>query len=130
VVVEQAFVNALHGGLQPTDRFLGGETFGELLARVWPCFQELLAERDWQHMLIVAHGVVNLTLLSQILGAGLAGLGTLEQENGCINLLDVEDSGRCLVQTLNFTPLNPLKAGMRMTTMERLYLQYRRFRNG
>jgi broad specificity phosphatase PhoE len=130
LAVEQAFVSALHGGLQPTDRFLGGETFGALLARVWPCFQELLAERDWQQLLIVAHGVVNLTLLSQVLGARLAGLGALEQENGCINLLDVEDSGRCLVQALNFTPLNPLKAGMQMTTMERLYLQYRRFRNG
>jgi probable phosphoglycerate mutase len=126
--VEQAFVNALHGGLTPGDRFLGGETFGALLGRVWPCFQGLLAEQGWRHLLVVAHGVVNLTLLSQVLGAGLAGLGALEQENGCINILDVEDSGRCLVQTLNFTPLNPLKAGMQMTTMERLYLQYRQFR--
>ena len=124
--LEQAFVNALHGELQLSDRFLGGETFSSLLLRVWPCFQGLLAEPDWEHLLIVAHGVVNLTLLSHILGAGLAGLGTLEQENGCINVLDVEATGRCLLQLLNYTPLNPLKLGMQLTTMERLYLQYRR----
>ena len=44
LVVEEAFVNALHGGLTPEDRFLGGETFGSLLGRVWPSFQGLLAE--------------------------------------------------------------------------------------
>jgi phosphoserine phosphatase len=124
--VERAFAGALHSGLRPTDRFLGGETFESLAHRVEPCFQQLLAEPGWKHMLIVAHGVVNLHLLSHILGAGLGGLGTLEQENGCINILDVEPDGRCLVQTLNYTPLNPLKVATQLTTMERLYLQYRR----
>jgi broad specificity phosphatase PhoE len=126
--VEQAFLNALHPMVQRDSRFLGGETFGSLVERVWPCFQQLLAERDWQHLLVVAHGVVNITLLSHVLGAGLAGIGTVEQDNGCINILDVEDSGRCLVRLLNHSPLNPLKVGAVMTSMERLYVQYTRGR--
>jgi probable phosphoglycerate mutase len=123
---ERAFVQALHPELKPSDSFLGGETFESLQRRVWPCFQQLLEEPGWKQMLIVAHGVVNLTLLSWVLGAEWKGLGTLEQENGCINILDVEPDGRCLVQAVNVTPLNPLKVGTQLTTMERLYLQYRR----
>jgi broad specificity phosphatase PhoE len=130
--VERAFAGALHPGLQPGDRFLGGETFESLARRVVPCFQQLLAEPAWNQLLIVAHGVVNLMLLSTILGAGLRAMGTLEQENGCINILDVEPDGRCLIQALNFTPLDPIKANegsqCQMTTMERLYVQYRRSR--
>jgi len=125
---ERAFVLALHPGLKPDDRFLGGETFEALHGRVWPCFQQLLEQPGWKQMLIVAHGVVNLTLLCWMLGAEWKGLGTLEQENGCINIVDIDPDGRFLVQAVNFTPLNPLKVGMQLTTMERLYLQYRRYR--
>lgn len=123
---EHAFVRALHPELKPDDRFLGGETFGSLQQRVWLCLQQLLAEAGWKHLLLVAHGVVNLTILSWMLGAEWKGLGTLEQENGCINVIDVDPDGRFLVQAVNVTPLNPLKVGMQLTTMERLYLQYRR----
>ncbi len=124
---ERAFVGALHPELRPDERFLSGETFESLHRRAWPCFQHLLQEAGWQQMLIVAHGVVNLMLLSWILGAEWRGLGTLEQENGCLNILDVEPTGRCLVQAVNVTPLDPLKVGTHLTTMERLYLQYCRW---
>jgi broad specificity phosphatase PhoE len=128
--VERAFVGALHTGLGPDDRFLGGETFASLAARVEPCFRQLLAEPGWNQMLVVAHGAVNLLLLSTALGAGLGTMAVLEQENGCINILDAEPDGRCLVRAVNCTPLNPLKVGVRLTTMEGLYAQYRRYNGG
>jgi probable phosphoglycerate mutase len=128
LAVEQAFLGALTHDLRGTDRFLGGETFGSLLERVRPCFQAILADRTWQNLLLVAHGVVNRVLLSGILGAGLFALGGLEQDAGCINVIDVDDAGRCLIRLLNYTPLNALKAGMELTTLEKLYLQFRRGR--
>jgi probable phosphoglycerate mutase len=124
--VERAFLGGLDAGLDPATRFLGGETFGALGERVGPCFDRILVEPGWRHLLIVAHGVVNRTLLCRVLRAGLAGLGGLEQDAGCINVLDVDDAGRCLVRLVNHTPGNAMKLGMELTTLERLYLQYLR----
>jgi probable phosphoglycerate mutase len=123
--VERALLGALPGDLGPLDRFLDGETFGAFAARVWGCFQGVLAERGWQHLLIVGHNIVNRLLLCQVLGAGLGALGAVEQDAGCINVLDVDDGGRCLVRMMNFTPANPVKSGLELTSLERLYLQWR-----
>jgi phosphoserine phosphatase len=121
---ERAFLGALSENLGADDRFLGGETFGALADRVWPCFQGILADATWQHLLIVAHGVVNRVLLCRLLGSGVSGLGALEQDAGCINVLDIDSAGRCLVRLVNHTPANALKIGMGLSTMERLYAQY------
>jgi probable phosphoglycerate mutase len=124
--VRKEFLESLASDLGPDSRFLHGETFGSLLGRVLPCFQGLLADSGWQHLLIVAHGVVNRVLLCHALGAGLASCTGLEQDAGCVNLIDVDDAGRCLVRLVNYTPWGPLKTGQTLTTMERLYLQFRR----
>jgi hypothetical protein len=63
-------------------------------------------------------------LLCTLLGAGLGGLGALEKDAGCINLLEADDAGRCLVRLVNHTPADPLKAGLELSTLERLYRQY------
>jgi probable phosphoglycerate mutase len=124
--VRKEFLESLTSDLGPDSRFLRGETFGSLQERVLPCFQRLLADPGWQHLLIVAHGVVNRVLLCHALGAGLASFVRLEQDAGCVNLIDVDDAGRCLVRLVNYTPWSPLKTGQTLTTMERLYLQFRR----
>jgi probable phosphoglycerate mutase len=126
--VERAVLGCLPRDLAAESRFLAGETFGALRARVTACWEEIMARRDWQYLLIVAHGIVNRLLLSEMIGAGLAGLGGLEQDAGCINVIDVDDAGRCLVRLVNHTPANPLKAGMDLSTFERLYQQYRQGR--
>jgi phosphoserine phosphatase len=122
--IERQFLGALACDLQPSTRFLGGETFASLRDRVLFCYQELLAEPKWLQLLIVAHGVVNRMLLAHILGMPFSGLGKLEQDAGCINLIDVDDNGHGLVRLLNHTPANPVKAGMELTTLERLYLHF------
>ena len=51
-------------------------------------------------------------------------LGKIEQDACCINLIDVADDGTPLVRLINFTPSNPLKAGMTLSTLEGLAAQF------
>jgi probable phosphoglycerate mutase len=113
----------------PVDRetpFLAGETFGSLIDRVTEALAKLLAEPDWRHLLLVAHGGVNRVLLMTALGAPVNRFGSVEQDEACINLIDAEPDGRLLVRMVNFTPYNVDKRGLEATTMERLYAQYQR----
>jgi len=122
---QEVFVRAMAGDMDRQRRFLEGETFGALEDRVLGCFHQLLADDNWQQLLIVAHGVVNRVLLTHALGAGLSSFGHIEQDAACINIIDVQEGGgRHLVRTVNFTPYNPLKHGIELTTMERLFAQY------
>jgi probable phosphoglycerate mutase len=123
--VERAFVGAFGGDIERDTRFLGGETFGSLQDRVLQCFRQLLGDPSWRHALVVAHGGVNRTILAHALGVGLRGAGAMEQDAGCINIIDVDNDGRFLVRLVNYTPTNPMKIGIELTTMERIYLQYR-----
>jgi probable phosphoglycerate mutase len=121
----KVFIEAFTGALNRDTRFLNGETFGSLMDRVMPCFLEQLADPDWRHLLIVAHGGVNRVILTHALGIGLAGFGTFEQDPCCLNIVDVADDGRCLLRLLNYTPYNTTKVGLEFTTMEQLFQQYR-----
>jgi broad specificity phosphatase PhoE len=112
--LEQLFVGALHAH-DESDRFLGGESLGEVLDRVLPAFERLLA-REWQTALAVFHGGVNRVLLSQALGGGRSYFGRFEQAPACINVLDHGDSG-WIVRTVNYIPYDPLHPA-RTTTME------------
>ena len=62
------------GGIE-SRRFLGGESVGELLDRVLPAFERLLARDDWHTLLLVLHGAVNRALLSHALAGGRTFLG-------------------------------------------------------
>ena len=105
-------------------RFLGGETFGSLMDRVGGWFDHFVQDKSWQTALIVAHGGVNRALLARALAADVQCFGSIEQEPACINVLDVDDSGRMIVRMMNFSPYNALKHGLTLTTMERLYVEF------
>jgi probable phosphoglycerate mutase len=122
--IDHAFRTAIAADITWQSRFLGGETFGELGTRAWPAFIRIAAEPGWRHLLIVAHTVVNLVLLGWMLGAGLHPLAGMDQEYGCINIVDVDDSGRFLIRLINGTPANWLKAGVEHNALELLYEQY------
>jgi probable phosphoglycerate mutase len=127
--VERAILGALGPELSPESRFLGGETFASLQQRLAAGWSALLARTDWRSVLLVAHGVVNRMLLATALGAGLGTLAALEQDASCINLIEVDDAGRCLVRLVNYTPECPLKEGLHLSTLEGLYRQYLRGRD-
>ena len=124
-----AFLRAFHG-LGPDSRFLGGEGFGAFVDRVLPAFDALCREPGWRGALLVLHGGVNRVILADALGARLRdgpadALGGLEQDPGCINILDVDPDGRRIVRLVNHTPADPLKRGIWRTTMEALLEAYR-----
>jgi probable phosphoglycerate mutase len=122
--IEQAFVGAFGNRLDREAKFLGGESFGVFVDRVLGCWIELTADQSTQSLLIVAHGGVNRALLCHALGLGLSGFGMIEQDAGCINIMDGDPTSGYIIRLLNYTPYNPAKVGLNLTTMERLYHDY------
>lgn len=125
--LEAAFLGAFHGVVPEEARFLGGEAIGELLDRVLPALERLLA-REWETALAVLHGGVNRAILSHALTGGRAFLGPLEQAPGCINVLD--RGADWVVRAVNLAPYDPVHRDRRTTTMEELYAQYLPYRRG
>lgn len=127
--LKRAFTGAFDGLVDPDQRFLGGESVGELMDRVHPAIARLRADRDWDTVLLVLHGGVNCAILSLALTGQRLFLGGLAQHAGCINALDVgEDPRDWVVRFVNHVPPSPLQPGARSTTMEQLLGQYRRSR--
>jgi probable phosphoglycerate mutase len=122
-VVQEMMTAAFAG--EPDTRFLGGESYRELSARVLPRLQALLADSSWDVALLVLHGAVNRAILGYALTGGPSFLGGVEQAPGCINVLDVGDDGRFVVRAVNHTPYDPAHvAAPRETTMEQLWREY------
>ncbi|HEX5688616.1 MAG TPA: histidine phosphatase family protein, partial [Roseiflexaceae bacterium] len=118
------FTQALTRPITPDDRFVMGETYGELQTRVLPAFRAIVADRSWQRLLIVAHGAVNRTILAEVMGVGLEVFGHMEQDAACINVFDLDERGYGIIRLLNYTPYSPIKTGIELTTMERYFLEY------
>lgn len=127
--IREAFIAPFEGEVSLETAFLGGETIGQLLARVLPALQALLDASDWDTALVVAHGGVNRALLSWFLTGQPSFLGGLAQDPGCLNIVDVGDRpASSIVRVVNFCPLEPLQTSTRQSTMERLLQQYLRGR--
>ncbi|MFC3457483.1 histidine phosphatase family protein [Massilia haematophila] len=127
--LKRAFTGAFEGLVSPEQRFLGGESVGEMMDRVHPAIQKLRAAPDWDTVLLVLHGGVNCAILSLALTGQRLFLGGLAQTAGCINALDVgEDPADWVVRFVNYVPPAPLQPGARSTTMEQLFEQYKRSR--
>ncbi len=123
--LERAFVQAFHGVLPESTRFLGGETIGELFDRVLPAVERLLADPEWDVVLAVLHGGVNRAILSYALTGRREFLGGFEQAPACINVLDVDESRSWIVRAVNVAPYDPVHLRGRLTTMEELWSQFR-----
>ncbi|MGJ9416158.1 histidine phosphatase family protein [Massilia sp. CMS3.1] len=125
--LKRAFTGVFEGLVAPEQRFLGGESVGEMMDRVHPALDRLRADPTWDTILLVLHGGVNCAILSLALTGQRLFLGGLAQEAGCINALDVGDDPRdWVVRFVNHVPPAPLQPDARSTTMEQLYSQYRR----
>jgi broad specificity phosphatase PhoE len=126
--MEATFVKAFENAEEPGARFLTGETYAGLWDRVASAWQSFLGRDDWSHAFVAAHGVVNRTILAQALAAGPEIYRRLEQDAGCLNVLDIEGQGGdarvAYVRLVNFTPYNATKAGMHETTLEMLWRQF------
>jgi broad specificity phosphatase PhoE len=122
----QAMMTAAFRGTVPLEqRFLGGESIGELFDRVLPALDELLADDRWDVLLLVLHGAVNRAIIGRALTGGRVFPGGFEQAPGCINVLDVDGDAQFVVRAVNHTPYDPVHAAApRETTMEQLWREY------
>jgi phosphoserine phosphatase len=120
--IEAELVYGLESAHLPGARMAGGEVFADFEARVVGGFEGLLGEPGWTTMLVVAHDGVNRALLGWACGAGLAALGSFEQDMGCVNIIDVDladgEIVRRLIKAVNLTPYNLAKLGLNRTSME------------
>lgn len=124
--VRSAFLGAFQtGDAIESQRFLGGESVGEMLDRVLPAFERVLARRDWNTLLLVLHGGVNRALLARAVMGGRAFFGRLEQLPACINIIDV-GTDDLVLRAANLAPTQWLHQHESQTTMEKLLAQYLR----
>ncbi|MBJ6724775.1 histidine phosphatase family protein [Geomesophilobacter sediminis] len=82
-------------------RVPGGESVGDLAARVLPAFREIVERHRGEEVLVVAHGGVNRVILSDALGAPLAKLFNIEQNYCCLNVVDCYADGNHVVKLVN-----------------------------
>jgi len=97
--------------------YLGGETYRALRDRAWPFFESLACRGDWERIVVVAHGGFNNAVLGRVLGVEGPRLANIEQDFGCVNMIDFV-SGRPVLRLVNFTAYDPLKVGMETSSME------------
>ena len=82
-------------------RVPGGENLLDVEARVMPVINEVVARHKGQEVLVVGHGGVNRIVLLNAIGAPLAGMFNIEQNYGCLNIIDYYADGRATVKLLN-----------------------------
>jgi broad specificity phosphatase PhoE len=97
--------------------YLGGETYRALRDRAWTFFESLQRRTDWQRVVVVAHGGLNNAVIGRVLGSEGPGLVNVEQDFGCVNIIDIVDD-RPVLRLLNFTAYDPLKTGMEAPSMD------------
>jgi len=80
--------------------YAGGESFGDVAARVTPTLQKLLDRHSGQTILVVSHHVVNRVYLAGLLGLPPSQARRISLENGSISLVQ-QMHGKARLQTLN-----------------------------
>lgn len=94
--------------------YVGGETYRELRDRAQLFLERTLGDPGWSTIVAVAHGGINNALLSVVLGKDeRSGLLNVEQDFGCVNVLD-HDGSRFILRMLNYTSYDPLKSGLKL----------------
>jgi probable phosphoglycerate mutase len=100
--------------------YVGGETYRQLRERGQLFLERVVADPGWETLVAVAHGGINNALLSVVLGKDeSSGLLNVEQDFGCVNVLD-HDGERFVLRLLNFTSYDPLKSGLKLPAVRML----------
>jgi alpha-ribazole phosphatase/probable phosphoglycerate mutase len=69
-------------------RIPGGERVRDLAERVIPVLREIVRSHAGQAVALVTHGGVNRVILADALGIGFDRLYSIEQDYGCMNIVD------------------------------------------
>lgn len=87
-----------------TSKVKEGENLVELRARVIPALEVILERHTHQSVCIVAHGGVNRVILSEAMKLSLDNFFSIEQDYGCLNIIDYLEDGMKVVKLLNGGP--------------------------
>ena len=78
-----------------------GESLTDLATRVRPVIAGIVAAHRGAEVVVVAHGGTNRVILLDAIGAPLSRLFAIEQNYGCLNIIDYYADGNAVVQLLN-----------------------------
>jgi alpha-ribazole phosphatase len=78
-----------------------GENLLDVEARLMPVVDEILERHRGQEVLLVGHGGVNRIILLNAIGAPLKNMFNIEQNYGCLDIIDYYPDGRATVKLLN-----------------------------
>lgn len=112
--VQRFFKSPTTGWDEP---YLGGESFRQVQERGVRFLHSLLSQEDWHTVLVVAHGGVNNALLAYATGIADGRLFNIEQDFGCINIIDFVH-GHPLLRLANFTLYDQLKINLRVHSLD------------
>ncbi len=87
-----------------TERIKGGESLEDLRKRAMPALEKILERHRHGSVLIVAHGGTNRVILCDAMGLELKNFFRIEQDYGCLNVIDYFDDGMKVVKMLNAGP--------------------------
>jgi alpha-ribazole phosphatase len=82
-------------------RVPGGENLLDLQGRIIPVINDIVARHRGEEALVVAHGGANRVILLNAIGAPLSALFNIEQNYGCLNIIDYYADGKAVVKLLN-----------------------------
>jgi alpha-ribazole phosphatase/probable phosphoglycerate mutase len=87
-----------------TTRVKGGENLLDLSERVLPVIDGIIESNSGKSVCIVAHGGVNRVVLCDVMGLDLKNFFRVEQDYGCLNIIDYHPDGMKVVKLLNGGP--------------------------
>lgn len=81
----------------------GGESLQDAADRIRPVIQQIITCHSGGDVVLVAHGGVNRIVLLDAIGAPLEQAFAIEQDYGCLNIIDYYSDGNSVVKLLNGT---------------------------
>lgn len=92
-----------------TSRIKGGENLHDLHERVIPALGEIVEKHRGKNICLVAHGGVNRVILCEAIGLPLKNFFHIEQDYGCLNVIEHFDDGIKVIKLLNGGPNQELR---------------------
>jgi len=87
-----------------TGKVKGGESLVDLASRVLPAIEGIIERHRGRRVCVVAHGGVNRVVLTDAMGLPIENFFRIEQDYGCLNVIDYFDDGVKVVKLLNGGP--------------------------
>lgn len=79
----------------------GGESTEEVALRVMRALEAIIGQHKGERVLVVAHGGVNRVILCHFMGLPLENIFRIEQDFGCLNIIDIYEDSWPVVRLLN-----------------------------